>query len=134
MQSRVVSVITYIVATLPLFSEEIVSKLRPIIESITSKTLEELEEVVTPAGKAEVLFRTETFLDKNPRRVFDEEFVHSLNELRTQIIKSDLTKARRRLEEAESVGQTDEVAEAIKIVSTLQQKLQEKPFTTELLK
>ncbi len=65
------SLLTYITGVLPLVQEASAIKIREILELITGKTFTELEDSVPAESRAEVLFRTETFLDKNPRKVFD---------------------------------------------------------------
>ncbi len=132
-QQRMTALLAYVVSAYTLFDSDISSKLKALIEAITSKTIEELDSTISPGTKAEVLFRAESFLDKNPRKVFDDEFIHSLNELRAQTIKNEINRARKQLEEAESMGQEDKITEAIQLVSLLRQKLQENPYTVELL-
>ncbi len=128
------SLLTYITGVLPLVQEASAIKIREILELITGKTFTELEDSVPAESRAEVLFRTETFLDKNPRKVFDEEFIHALNQFRSVTARRELTAAREKLVEAESLGNFEEVGGAIERVSKLQQILQMAPYDTSLLK
>jgi DNA polymerase/3'-5' exonuclease PolX len=131
---RHTSLLAYVMGVLPLVEESVAVKIKKILETVTEKRFSELEEQVPVEARAEVLFRTESFLDKNPRRVFDEELLHSLNQLRNVIIRRELTEARGSLEEAERLGNIEDVSSAISRVSKLQQGLQAIPYTIELIK
>jgi DNA primase len=131
---RHTSLLTYIIGVLPLVSESTIKKVQEILELITGKTFTELEESISPEVRSEVLFRTEAFLDTNPRRIFDEEFLHALNQFRDVTARRELKVAREKLEEAEKVGNYEEVAMAIKRVSELQSIMQMPPYNVDLLK
>lgn len=131
---RHTSLLAYVMGVLPLLEESVAVKIKKILESVTDKTFSELEQQVPVDARAEVLFRTESFLDKNPRKVFDEELLHSLNQLRNIIIRRELTEARGSLEEAERLGNAEDVSSAISRVSKLQLGLQAVPYTIELIK
>ncbi len=131
---RHTSLLAYVMGVLPLLEANVAVKIKKILESVTNKTFSELEEQVPVDARAEVLFRTESFLDKNPRKVFDEELLHSLNQLRNVIIRRELTEARGSLEEAERLGNSEDISSAISRVSKLQQGLQSLPYTIELIK
>ncbi len=131
---RHVSLLTYIIGVLPLLSESAVGKVKEILETITGKSFSELEDMVSSESRSEVLFRTEDFLDNNPRRIFDEEFLHSLNQFRDVTARRELKIARERLEEAERVGNNEDILEAITRVSELQPILQMSPYSIDLLK
>jgi DNA primase len=92
-KNRYQSDLTYLIGVLPLFSESIVTKIKQELGTVTGVSVEELEAEVSQPKRAEVLFRTESFLDKNPRRIFEEEFVHTLTRFRTDVIKSRLKSA-----------------------------------------
>ena len=92
-----------------------------------------LEELIAAPQRAEVLFRNEVFLDKNPRRIFEEEFIHALNQLRETVVRQNLKIARQQLEEAERLGEVYKVSAAVEAVTKLQQALQSKPYTKTLL-
>ena len=104
------------------------------MEAITKKTFSDLENEVPVEIKSEVIFRAETFLDKNPRKVFDEEFIHTLNQFKNLIIRQELTEERKRLEELEKLNDKENIAVTIDHIAILQKSLQAKPYDTDLLK
>ena len=69
------SVLTYLVGALSLFPESVQATLAIKLADITGKQVEVLRESVPAAALAEVLFRTESFLENNPRKVFEEEYI-----------------------------------------------------------
>jgi DNA primase len=131
---RYTSLLTYVLGSMQLFEESVLIDIKLVIEEITGKTIEELEALVTTEARAEVLFRVETFLDRTPRRIFEEEFVHSLNLLREVVIRRQLKEAREKMEESERLGGSGDSDEAMKQVSQLQISLQLKPYDTSILK
>jgi DNA primase len=131
---RYTSLLTYVLGSMQLFDDNVLIDIKLVIEEITGKTIEELETLVSTEARAEVLFRAETFLDRTPRRIFEEEFVHSLNLLREVVIRRQLKEAREKMEESERLGGSGDSSEAMKQVSQLQISLQLKPYDISLLK
>lgn len=131
---RYTSLLTYTLGSMQLFDESVLIEIKSVIEEITGKTIEELETLVSAEARAEVLFRAETFLDRTPRRIFEEEFVHSLNLLREVVIRRQLKEAREKMEESERLGGSGDSSEAMMQVSQLQISLQLKPYDISLLK
>jgi DNA primase len=129
---RYTALLTNILAVLPLLEEGVAKRVREILEKITGKSVEELEQVASPSTMAEVLFRAEVSLDKTPKKAFNEEFIHTLNQLRVLVIRQDLKQARERLQQAELLSETSEVESALKKVSELQLALQAEPVGVEL--
>jgi hypothetical protein len=118
---------------LPVFNDKKVEKVKEILQNITGKTYEELDISVTAAARAEVLFRVESFLDKNPRKVFDEEFIFKLNEYRSIVVREELKKLKEKQKEAELMG--DEVAGMTlsSRIGELSKLRQAEPYTFDLL-
>jgi len=132
-QTRQRSLLTYLIGSLPLLPVSVQIEIRSILEEITQRTESALENLIAAPERAEVLFRNEVFLDKNPRRIFEEEFIHSLNQLRETVVRQNLKIARHQLEEAERLGEADKVKAAVGAVTKLQQALQVKSYTRTLL-
>lgn len=132
-QTRQRSLLTYLLGSLPLLPESVQVEVKGILEEVMNKNLAVLEDLIAAPARAEVLFRNEVFLDKNPRRIFEEEFIHALNQLRETVIRQDLKVARQQLEAAERLGESDQVVVALEAVTKLQQALQSKPYTRTLL-
>jgi hypothetical protein len=131
---RYTSLLTYTLGSMQLFEDKVLIEIKLVIEEITGKTIEELEKLVSAEARAEVLFRAETFLDRTPRRIFEEEFVHSVNLLREVVIRRQLKEAREKMEESERLGGSGDSGEAMLQVSQLQISLQLKPYDISLLK
>ncbi len=132
-QTRQRSLLTYLIGSLPLLPVSVQIEIRSILEEITQRTESALENLIAAPERAEVLFRNEVFLDKNPRRIFEEEFIHSLNQLRETVVRQNLKIARHQLEEAERLGEADKVKAAVGAVTKLQQALQVKSYNRTLL-
>lgn len=128
------SVLTYLVGAMSLFDEPAQAAIAVRLADITGKQVEALRESVPATALAEVLFRTESFLDKNPRKVFEEEFVYKLNKFRELTIRTDLKEAREALHKAEESGESEVVAVLMGKVATLQLALQVVPYTKDILK
>ena len=133
-QTRQRSLLTYLLGSLPLLPPLVQVEIKGILEEITQKSEIILEEMIAAPERAEVLFRNEVFLDKNPRRIFEEEFIHSLNQLRETVVRQNLKLARQQLEMSERLGETEQVKAAVESVTKLQQVLQCSPYTTSMLK
>jgi DNA primase len=127
------TLLTYVIGVLPVFNDKKVEKVKEILQNITGKTYEELDISVTAAARAEVLFRVESFLDKNPRKVFDEEFIFKLNEYRSIVVREELKKLKEKQKEAELMG--DEVAGMTlsSRIGELSKLRQAEPYTFDLL-
>lgn len=132
-KSRELILLTYILGSLSLFPDKVQAKIKQLLESIVTKEFSEIEAQTDVSKRAEVLFRHETFLDKNPRRVFEDEFVHILNQFRELLVRQNLKIAREELLKAERLGENKRAEELISQVAILQQALQEKPYTTDIL-
>ncbi len=128
------TLLTYLIGALPLLSSEAEQKVKDIIENVAGKTFSELDENLTPAAKAEVLFRVETFLDKNPRKVFDEEFIYKLNEYRNTLVKDQLKVLKGLQKELELNGDEDEGSALSLRIGELSKLRQVEPYNVDLLK
>lgn len=132
-KTRQLSLLTYLLGSLPLLPVPAQVEIKNIMEEVMQKKEDELRGLITAPELAEVVFRNELFLDKNPRRIFEEEFIHSLNQLRETVVRQNLKIARHQLEESERLGEVSKVAAAVEAVTKLQQALQSKPYTRTLL-
>lgn len=126
--------LTYLLGALPLFSDAVSSNLKNIIRDITGKNDEEMMLLATVRGQSEVLFRLESFLEKNPRKVFEEEYVHRLNQFRDLVVRTYLKETRARMLEAETSGQEGRVIELMGQVVRYEQARKNPPYTKDILK
>lgn len=133
-KKRYQSDLTYLIAVLPLFEKNIANKIKEQLILITGETIEALEEQVTPAAKAEVLFRMESFLDKNPRKVFEEEFIHNLTKFRDLVARLRLKAAREEQEKLQGGVDAEAELTQLKTIGELQKALQLPPYTVEIIK
>ncbi len=125
------SVLAFLLGALPLCSEGTQSKLKKEISHIIKVPVAELDTLVPVEKRAEVMFKAEAFVNEQPRRLFDAEIIHSLNQLRGLIIKQELNSTRSLLDEAEQSGDQLLFAEKMARVSELQRALQDSPYTVE---
>ena len=130
---RYETLLTYVLGILPIFNEEVTQNLIQKIEEITKLSFAEVEELISKSKLAEVTFRVESSLDQYPRRVFEDEVVHSFNQLQELVIKQRLQIAKELLREAEQAGDFDKMDSCLKQVSELQVMRQRNPFGKELL-
>ena len=132
-KKRYQSDLTYLIGVLPVFKHEVAHKIKEQLVHITGEEFSLLSEKVDASAKAEVLFRMESFLDKNPRKVFDEEFVHTLTKFRDLVAKQRLKAAREEQERLQG-GANDEAELAqLKIIGELQKTLQLPPYSKDIL-
>ena len=130
---RYESLLAYLLGVLPIFEEEIASKIKKVIEDTVGLSHAELEEKISVSSRAEVTFRVESSLDQYPRKVFEDEVLHSLNQLRELVIRKKLNQAKEELRKAEQMNEVEVLTSALKQVQELQQALQQAPFGLELL-
>ena len=128
------SLLSYLFGVLPILEDDGSFDIKKIIEEITGTTFEELEKIVPASARAEVTFRVESTLDQYPRRIFEEDVLHSLNQLREMVIRKKMRLAKEELRQAEQISDTEALTTALNRVQELQQALQEAPYTVELLK
>lgn len=131
MPKRRDSVLAFLLGALPLCSEEAQVKIRREISKMIKVPVPDLEDLVPVEKRAEVMFKAEAFVNEQPRRLFDAEVVHSLNQLRGLIIKQELNEKKSLLDEAEESGDQLLFAERMARVSELQRALQDSPYTVE---
>ena len=125
------SVLAFLLGALPLCSKEAQEKIRREISKVIKVPVNELEALVSLQKRAEVMFKAEAFVAEQPRRLFDAEVIHSLNQLRGLIIKQELNETKSLLDEAEESGDQLLFAERMARVSELQRALQDSPYTVE---
>jgi DNA primase len=131
---RYESVLAYLFGVIPILEDDVVVSIKKIIEDVTGSTLDELREKVTVSSSTEVTFRVEASLDNYPRKVFEEDVVHSLNQLREIVTRKRLNIAKEKLREAEQTNDIEVLTSSLKTVKELQEALQEAPYTQEFLK
>lgn len=131
MPKRRDSVLAFLLGALPLCSDEAQVNIRREISKMIKVPVEGLENLVPVEKRAEVMFKAEAFVNEQPRRLFDAEVIHSLNQLRGLIIKQELNETKSQLDEAEQSGDQLLFAERMARVSELQQALQDSPYTVE---
>ncbi len=131
MPKRRDSVLIFLLGALPLCSEEAQEKIKREISKVIKVPVNELEALVSVEKRAEVMFKAEAFVAEQPRRLFDAEVIHSLNQLRGLIIKQELNETKSLLDEAEQSGDQLLFAARMARVSELQRALQDSPYTVE---
>lgn len=131
---RQTSLLTFIVASLHLHPIEVSAKIQLLLESLTGKLIDEIKSTLSKSDLAETVFRLEESIDKHPKRIFEDEFIHSLNQLRSLLIKSKITKVRKFLEEAQKVHDIKTMDELMAQISILQQQLREPDYQESLLR
>lgn len=133
-EQRYESQLAYLLGILTLLDGELKDGVKRGVEEITEQSIAELEQKIEVSVKAEVIFRTESLLDKFPKKVFEDEVVHTLNQFREIVIKRKLKVAKSELREIEGAGDEDLIVKALSKVQELQQALQQPPYSLELLK
>ena len=133
-KQRYQSDLTYLIGILPIFEGTVAEKIKVALATITGEDFAVLDSQVPAPAKAEVLFRIESFIDKNPRRVFEEECIHTLNRFREVVIRSRLKHAREEQGRLDQEGNDTEALALLKTIGELQQTLQVAPYTKDLLK
>lgn len=128
------TLLIFLLGVLPLFEGSAAQALALRLTDSTGKSLAEMQAMIPAAALAEVLFRTESFLDKNPRKVFEEEVIYKLNKFRELVVRRDLKEARESLRVAEESGQSTAVGELMGRVMKLQQALQAPVYTKDILR
>lgn len=134
LKQRYLTDLTYLVGLLPLFSEKIKEKIIKELESATGEGYEILASKPPANALAEVLFKKEDFLDKNPRKVFDDEYVHRLNVFRNELVRSRLKALKEEQLALETAGDSDGVIALMSQALTLQKSLQQPPLTVDFIK
>src|SRR3989344_752833 len=133
-KQRYLSDLTYLIGILPVFESGVADKFKGALAAITGEDFAALESQVPAPAKAEVLFRIESFIDKNPRKVFEEECVHTLNRFRELVIRNRLKHAREEQGRLDREGNDAEALALLKTIGELQQTLQVDPYTKDILK
>ncbi len=133
-KKRYQSDLTYLIGVLSLFDSQIAERVKEQLILITGENIEALEEQVSPSAKAEVLFRMESFLDKNPRKVFEEEFIHNLTKFRDLVARLRLKAAREEQEKLQGGVDAEAELTQLKTIGELQKALQLPPYTLEIIK
>jgi len=128
------SLLAYLFGVIPILEDDIALSIKRILEDVSESSIEELEKVVSTSARAEVTFRVEASLDNYPRRVFEEDVVHSLNQLRELVIRKRLKIAKEKLREAEQINDIEVLSNSLTRVKELQEVLQMAPYTQEFLK
>ncbi len=130
---RFETLLNYLFGILPLFDKVVEEKIIKVIEEITDSSIKELEERVSKNLSSEVTFRNEVALEQYPRRVFEDEVVHSLNQLHEVVIRDRLKVAKEELKEREMASDTSNLETCMKRVLELQEARKKIPYTSELL-
>ena len=131
--NRFETLLNYLFGVLPLFTEEVSDKILSAIEEVVGEEREKIKEKISVQTSSEVTFRTELALEQYPRRVFEDEVIHALNQLREVVIKDRLKLSREKLTEMELSGNPSELEVHLKCVTELQELRKASPFTTALL-
>lgn len=132
--SQQLTLTTYIVGVLPLLPPAAQEKIKSNLQDLFKQTWEEIEAGVRAEARAEVLFRTEAFLDKNPRRVFEDECVHKLNKLHEAVAQRQLKELKEQQRALELIGDEEGVARLAGHILGLTKARQTTPFTLDFLR
>lgn len=130
--SRFKTVLNYLFGVLPILEKEIKEKVEKAIEEITKEELEKLEEFVDKKQVSEVTFRVEDNLEKLPKKLFEDELVHNLNQLRINFVTNKLKKAKGELKNLETAGcSKEEMDKKMEEILTWQKERRLPAFTSE---
>ncbi|MEZ4104228.1 MAG: DNA primase [Candidatus Paceibacterota bacterium] len=125
---------TYLIGVIPILENNQVIKVKKILEDITKEKIEDLEKELDQSTLSGVTFRAEAMVDQYPKKVFEGEVVHALNQLKEVVIKSKLNENRQKMLEAERLGESEKVMIYMTEVGKLQQEKQKPNFDESILK
>jgi DNA primase len=134
LKQRYTTDLTYLIGLLPLFTETIKSKIIKELETVTGEEFVVLQTKPQANALAEVLFKKEDFLDKNPRKVFDDEYVHRLNVFRNELVRSRLKQLKEEQQRLKEMGDGEGELALMGEALTLQRSLQQPALTVEFIK
>lgn len=129
--TRKQSLLAYLVASIVLLPKQ--EAVEAALTEIMDMPLGEISDAIPAEVKAEVLFVAEGFLDKNPARVFYDEYVHKLNQLRDVVVREQISIAREMLREAEETGEEARISATWARISSLEKKRQAVPLAVEMV-
>ncbi len=132
-RTRYESVLTFLVGSLPLFTPAEQQKITTILESITKQSLSQLEAATVVGKRAEVIFKAEAYLGEFPRRLFEADVVHRLNELRQLMITKALKESKQALKQAEQDHDEEQQLRLLSEVNQLKQALQGEEYKAETI-
>ncbi|MEZ4195194.1 MAG: hypothetical protein R3B53_02240 [Candidatus Paceibacterota bacterium] len=125
------SLLTFLLGAVEVLEGQVADKVRSKILEFTNLSEEELLSAVSVSSKAEVIFKAEKFIAEQPKRLFEAEVVHSLNQLYQLVVKRDLNQAKEEQRKAELEGDSTKAEILLKQVSELQKRLQIEPVSVE---
>jgi DNA primase len=128
-EQRYHSLLVYLLGAIDELAPQVVERVKVAMSQITSLTYDELLEKTPISARAEVALKVGVQLSEYPKRVFEEEFVHILNQLRTIVIRQKLKEAKDRLKAGEMLGAEKKEEEWLVKVAALQKELQATGFS-----
>jgi len=129
--SRKESLITYLIGVVSVLEPQVADRVRAKILEITKLSEEELENSVSVSSRAEVIFKAEASMAEQPKRIFEEEIIHALNQLYQLVIKHELNETKDKQRKAELEGDVEQAEILLGKVSELQKMLQVEPVSGE---
>ena len=130
---RFETLLNYLFGVVPLLEENVKGKVNKVIEEVVGEEIEKIKEKVSLQSSSEVTFRAELALDQYPRRIFEDEIIHAVNQLHEVLVRDKLRLAREELKEAELNNDVVQLESSIKRVTELQEARKKPPYTIELL-
>lgn len=127
--SRRENLLTYLLVTNALLESREQSILQNAIEDITGETFSELDNLVKPEIKSELLFKLEETFAELPKRQRDEDLVFALGELSSLTIKEAISGLKAELKEVEQLGDEVSINLCVEKMTSLQKKLSESSFS-----
>jgi hypothetical protein len=125
------SVLAFLLGAVSFFPVAVADKIKQAISQIINQPVASFDELVSVSKRAEVIFKAEAFVTEQPRRVFDAEVIHALNQLRELTTRQELQDTKELLKTSEAAGDQAGFANYLNKVSLLQRQLQTKPYTVE---
>lgn len=130
--SRLKTILSYLFGVLPVLESEAKEKIKKIIEEVTKEKIEILEEKIDKRQVSEVTFRVEASLENLPKKLFEDELVHNLNQLRSTFVVDKLKNAKEELKALEIAGcSKEEMDKKMSEILAWQEMRRLPVFTTE---
>jgi len=130
--NRFKTVLNYLFGVLPVLEEVIKKKVEIVMEEVSGEKLKELEKMIDKRQVSEVTFRVEDSLENLPKKLFEDELVHNLNQLRSTFVVDKLKVAKEELKALEKAGcSKEEMDKKLSEIFSLQEIRRLKAFTPE---
>jgi len=126
------NLLAYLVVAGELLESREQSILRAALVEIIEQSIEDLDNMIKPELKSELLFRLEEAFTEMPKRQRYEDLVFALREFRSLTIKDSISVLKAELQEAERQSDEADLKLCIEKMTNLQKKLSESPYLDEM--